>query len=42
MPGAKARTRLGWKPAWSLEAGLQATIDWYRTEFENRDSLFSL
>jgi nucleoside-diphosphate-sugar epimerase len=39
---AKARARLGWKPAWSLEAGLQATIDWYRTEFENRASLFSL
>jgi len=38
----KARERLGWKPAWSLEAGLQATIDWYRTETDSRGSLFSL
>jgi UDP-glucose 4-epimerase len=38
----KARARLGWKPAWSLEAGLRATIDWYRIELDNRGSLFSL
>ena len=27
---AKACERLGWRPRWSLEQGLQATIAWYR------------
>ena len=27
---AKARTILGWQPAYSLEAGLRETIEWYR------------
>lgn len=31
LSAAKARERLGWTPAWSLEAGLRETIDWYRT-----------
>jgi len=26
---AKARTRLGWKPAWTFEDGLRETIEWY-------------
>jgi len=26
----KARTALGWKPGYSIEHGLQETIDWYR------------
>jgi len=28
---AKIRTRLGWSPTTSFEAGLRATVDWYRT-----------
>jgi CDP-glucose 4,6-dehydratase len=27
---AKARRRLGWTPAFTLEQGLDRTIDWYR------------
>lgn len=27
---AKARSRLGWSPRWSLEQALAATVDWYR------------
>lgn len=30
LSAAKARERLGWTPAWTLEAGLRETIDWYR------------
>jgi len=30
LSAAKARTILGWQPGYSLEAGLQETIDWYR------------
>ena len=26
----KIRNELGWKPAYSLEQGLQETVDWYR------------
>ena len=29
LDAAKARTVLGWSPAFSFEAGLRATIDWY-------------
>lgn len=31
---AKARTKLGWQPAWNLEQALQATVDWYRRFYE--------
>jgi CDP-glucose 4,6-dehydratase len=27
---AKARQRLGWRPRWTLDAGLSATVAWYR------------
>jgi CDP-glucose 4,6-dehydratase len=30
LSAAKARARLGWSPLYSLEAGLEATISWYR------------
>jgi CDP-glucose 4,6-dehydratase len=30
LDSGKARTRLGWHPRWSLEAGLNETIGWYR------------
>jgi CDP-glucose 4,6-dehydratase len=31
LDSAKARRVLGWEPRWTLEAGLQATVQWYRT-----------
>jgi CDP-glucose 4,6-dehydratase len=30
LDASKARATLGWQPAWTLEAGLRATIPWYR------------
>ena len=30
VDAGKARARLGWRPGWSLDAGLSETIDWYR------------
>lgn len=33
LSAAKARQRLGWKPLFDLDAGLRATIDWYRAFF---------
>jgi CDP-glucose 4,6-dehydratase len=30
LDAAKARSTLGWKPAYTLEEGLGETIDWYR------------
>lgn len=27
---SKARQELGWRPRWSLEEGLRATVEWYR------------
>lgn len=30
LDASKAQRLLGWKPAWSLEAGLEATVAWYR------------
>jgi len=26
----KAKTRLGWKPVWSIEQAVRATVDWYK------------
>ena len=34
---AKARERLGWRPRWSLEQGLQATMAWYRAYADGVD-----
>lgn len=30
LDASKARAVLGWRPAWTLEAGLRETIPWYR------------
>ena len=30
IDSAKARERLGWEPRWDLDAGLAATVDWFR------------
>ena len=29
LDSSKARERLGWRPRWALEAGLDATVDWF-------------
>jgi CDP-glucose 4,6-dehydratase len=34
LDATKARTTLGWRPVFSLDAGLSRTIDWYRKAFE--------
>ena len=31
LDASKARAMLGWRPTWTLEAGLRETIPWYRT-----------
>ena len=33
---SKARTRLNWRPGYSLEEGMQETISWYREHFDGR------
>lgn len=33
----KARERLGWVPRWSLEVGLQRTVDWYQAWMRGDD-----
>jgi CDP-glucose 4,6-dehydratase len=35
---AKARRRLGWKPAWDVDAALRETVEWYRTWLAGRGS----
>ncbi|MDR1477529.1 MAG: CDP-glucose 4,6-dehydratase [Planctomycetaceae bacterium] len=30
----KSRTKLGWKPIWTLEQGIEQTIKWYRNFYE--------
>lgn len=34
LDSAKARIRLGWRPVWRLEQGLEATARWYRSQAE--------
>ena len=31
VKSARARTELGWEPRFDLAAGLQRTLDWYRS-----------
>ncbi len=37
LDNSKARERLGWRPRWPLEEGLDRTIDWYREWLRGRD-----
>jgi CDP-glucose 4,6-dehydratase len=37
LDSSKARTRLGWRPRWDLERGLDATAEWYATHREGGD-----
>jgi CDP-glucose 4,6-dehydratase len=34
LSAAKARSRLGWTPLFSLDEGLARTIQWYRRFFQ--------
>jgi CDP-glucose 4,6-dehydratase len=36
LDASKARTMLGWSPAFTFETGLRATIDWYMDYFAAR------
>jgi nucleoside-diphosphate-sugar epimerase len=38
----RARELLGWKPQWSLEAGLAKTIEWCQAEVADGDSPFTV
>jgi len=38
LDAAKAQSTLGWRPAFSLDAGLRRTIDWYRKAFEEEEA----
>ena len=35
LSAEKARRELGWRPMFTLEAGLRKTIDWYKDYFAN-------
>jgi CDP-glucose 4,6-dehydratase len=34
LDATKARTKLGWRPTFTLDAGLRRTIGWYRSALE--------
>ena len=38
---SKARELLGWQPRFSLEEGLEQTIEWYQHEWERRSRFLS-
>jgi CDP-glucose 4,6-dehydratase len=37
VDSAKARERLGWAPGWGLDAGLAATVEWFRAWRDGAD-----
>jgi CDP-glucose 4,6-dehydratase len=37
LDSSRARQRLGWHPAWDLEEGLRATVEWYRAHAQQAD-----
>jgi CDP-glucose 4,6-dehydratase len=37
LDSSKAREQLGWTPAWDLDAGLRAIVDWYRGHAAGED-----
>jgi CDP-glucose 4,6-dehydratase len=34
LDSSKAKSRLGWRPVWSLDEALDATVRWYRRYHE--------
>jgi CDP-glucose 4,6-dehydratase len=41
LDSSKAREQLGWRPAWDLDAGLRAIVEWYRG-YERGDDVRAL
>ena len=37
LDSAKARERLGWRPGWDLDAGLDATVEWFDAHRRGED-----
>ena len=37
LSAARARERLGWRPAWDLDDALRAIVDWYRAYQRGED-----
>ena len=37
LDSTRARLRLGWRPAWNLDEGLQAIVEWYRAYDRDAD-----
>ncbi len=37
LDSTRARSRLGWRPAWDLDEGLHAIVDWYRAHERGAD-----
>lgn len=37
LDSSKARRKLGWRPAWSFEEAVTATVEWYRAELDGAD-----
>ena len=37
LDAAKATVGLGWRPLWSIERALSATVEWYRAHREGGD-----
>ena len=37
LDSSRARTRLGWRPRWGLEEGLERTVEWYRANHRGED-----
>ena len=37
LDSSRARMRLGWRPRWGLEEGLERTVEWYRAHHRGED-----
>jgi CDP-glucose 4,6-dehydratase len=38
LDSTKAKTQLGWTPAFTFDESLKATVDWYRRYFAEHDT----
>lgn len=38
LDSSKARTKLGWRPRWTLENALEKTAQWYRAYYDGQDA----
>jgi len=39
LDSTKARTKLGWRPRWTLDEGLQATATWYQRYYDTGETI---